>query len=598
MKKIKVTKVKKLALGGNADNQEGEAAVQGGKLAGSVVSSIPVVGQIFGPIFSGIEAIFNAQGKKMEAVTKRQLQDVSERKTAENNNKSYGQQVLANYPVNGVGDVDYYAAYGGKINILGNNKEIPIDSKASMVLGDEHGEDTDNDGFEGITLAKGNQPFAEVEHKEVVDKNGKVFSERVKTPNGNSVANERTQIANRRNVIEDEINSLRMTASKTNNEYDKNAINREIDYLNGQLMQLEQDEKALFDYQQSINGSNNTPKMGYGGNIKKYVGGGDYLNNLARTDFNQTYGYDEPMITEGTSTGDGSWYLDMLSSKDHSYDNETPLITEPQNSKTSNSDYFLYDDSEIGLGESPYINLDKNKEKKDLNWDNYLKNAGNYISKAVPYMDNVYNSIALANLPTPPSPLRKNFIPFDARINTNPQINQIDRGIKEINKDIDNNTSNSSVARTQKMINYSKGVQVKNDVLAKAALDELSLRNRNIELINKVNSENLDRIDNYNTDIFNSDMYRINQNSSNLANITSDSIQSIRDAKQENLDREQLGLISRQYESSGVYVNQMGTPSFDNMVQSDPEFKIMLWNKVRGNKELKDKFVQLYGQPK
>lgn len=83
------------------------------------------------------------------------------------------------YPVEGYGNINYFAK-GGDMKLYGGSAQ-PIAPNVSRVVGDQHGQDTDMDGQQGIRVHHNGVAKAEIENGEVMA-GSKVFSAQMLVP--------------------------------------------------------------------------------------------------------------------------------------------------------------------------------------------------------------------------------------------------------------------------------------------------------------------------------------------------------------------------------------------------------------------------------
>lgn len=486
-------------------------------------------------------------------------------------------EIVLDQEEKGSGNRDYYAALGGRINTVGG-MAIPVDEDTYVMKGDTHQEDTNKDGMKGITLVDGQKPIAEVEDGEVLE-GDKVHSNRIKTPNGNTIADEKMILLQQKQSITDKAGKLMKKANETTDKHKRGSIARKIMIAKQELAKIEAQEKNLYNYQQQQNGKGGY-EMAYGGRVKRFDEGGNW--NTGDTQFappEDNYGYSGYDTSGNTFTYPEQGTNFDMTQYPPSYESSYPQMG-------SNFNMETYD--------VPNYDTDTPKRSSSQVGQNFNRFAG----MVTPFIDNIYNAFAIENTPDIPKPYRKTARPYNTRVDVSRQITKLKENQLDANKDIDKNTGSSSAARTQKMKIYADSQKMTKDILGEAADKELAGRNKNIQLANELGFANIDTMNTYSNDVFNSLMYKQDQRSKNVANAVEDANQLNKDQAQRYLDKENLGVAAKGYSNTGVIVNSMGDPTFDSMVKNDPEFRDLLWSKVKGNSSLENRYISLYGKRK
>ena len=161
-------------------------------------------------------------------------------------------------------------------------------------------------------------------------------------------------------------------------------------------------------------------------------------------------------------------------------------------------------------------------------------NANNSTISLLPYVtDNITNAILNEQLPKIPKPNLFNPTYVNPNINVNTQLNDIERGRRTANESLKNNTSNSSILRSNMLDLYNKSQSLRNEVFADKNNKELNItmgntntanqaKQYNNQLIDRFNTDNMQRSQDYNTNIsknvanLQEDNYKV-QNYNNLA---------------------------------------------------------------------------------
>jgi hypothetical protein len=171
---------------------------------------------------------------------------------------------LENFNPEGFGVVDYYGAKGGKLaspvySATGGDL-IPISSDSVVAKGNKHGEST-IDNTSGIKLSKNGEqkPFVEIEDDEVIKDNTKVYSDRLKTINGDTFADRAEKLARIKKRTEDNINSGNLIS--------KNTAKRTLANIDNEEDTLFMEQEAIKVKKGLTNTGKDLPKAGFGDRI-------------------------------------------------------------------------------------------------------------------------------------------------------------------------------------------------------------------------------------------------------------------------------------------------------------------------------------------
>lgn len=177
-----------IGLGGNLlasvlDSTEGENVNVASRTASGALRGA-AAGAMFGPVGIGVGAGVGLIGGLITGNKAKKEQDAALKAERERLAKERKQNsIYRNSQINqNIMGVDYFGAYGTKVKgsrLALGGKLSPMGSGDSEVVGDKHGEDSNNDGLGGVTLLdKEGNPIAEVEDGEVKH-NDLVFSDRL-----------------------------------------------------------------------------------------------------------------------------------------------------------------------------------------------------------------------------------------------------------------------------------------------------------------------------------------------------------------------------------------------------------------------------------
>ncbi|MBS1960711.1 MAG: hypothetical protein JST04_00740 [Bdellovibrionales bacterium] len=429
-------------------------------------------------------------------------------------------------------------------------KLIPLNDEASLVVGDNHGQDSDNDGNEGVTMInpETGQPYAEVENGEVITSDNDVISDRIKLPDGRSVAEAFIP-------LQTEEGKLKKKIEKGGNIYKVNHYKRDLQDIQAQ-------EQQLLDYSESMREryANMPNKMAMGGKLRKYALGqdGQFLIPTDDNEYDNEYydGNSNPYQTP--KIGFQSILNDVNSSNDNQY--APAPATKPANNK-------------------------------------FLTGLQNGIGNATGFISNIYNAIANNKVKPLPNPSTYNIANLKTTYNVNPQLNAIDSETKSMDKYINNNTSNGVTARVNRIGNSARRIAAYNQVLANKENIETGLINQAAMNGQQIGNQNIDLVNQNKKDIWNLDKYKLDETSRNLTEIEYKLQQMDRDKRQNQLDYTKIAtdLLGK---SNDSYSMLMGTDAFDESVKSNPALKASLYKYVsrQGNEKLLQRFIDLYGK--
>lgn len=429
-------------------------------------------------------------------------------------------------------------------------KLIPLNDEASLVVGDNHGQDSDNDGNEGVTMInpETGQPYAEVENGEVITSDNDVISDRIKLPDGRSVAEAFIP-------LQTEEGKLKKKIEKGGNIYKVNHYKRDLQDIQAQ-------EQQLLDYSESMREryANMPNKMAMGGKLRKYALGqdGQFLVPTDDNEYDNEYydGNSNPYQTP--KIGFQSILNDVNSSNDNQY--APAPATKPANNK-------------------------------------FLTGLQNGIGNATGFISNIYNAIANNKVKPLPNPSTYNIANLKTTYNVNPQLNAIDSETKSMDKYINNNTSNGVTARVNRIGNSARRIAAYNQVLANKENIETGLINQAAMNGQQIGNQNIDLVNQNKKDIWNLDKYKLDETSRNLTEIEYKLQQMDRDKRQNQLDYTKIAtdLLGK---SNDSYSMLMGTDAFDESVKSNPALKASLYKYVsrQGNEKLLQRFIDLYGK--
>jgi len=422
---LKSLGVNKMANGGRMPLYKrhiAPSAIVGG--VGSVAGMIPGYGTAI-QAGLGVVSGFLAKGeaeKEQKELERKQKQELYNQRRVEDT------YALDNYLPQGEAGVQYYAN-GGNINsstskgryLATGGDLIPLNSTTEEVDGNTHGSNA-IDGQYGVTLNNGQQDIAEVEDKEIIKDNEKVYSARLMYNKNQSFADKAKQIAKKTAKLETSLD-------KTNDTKNRNGIERS-------LAGMKMADEALFNAQEQvkqIEGEKElqalgTPVMATGGPIPK-------LSWL-------TTAMQNPQVTPAYTTDVSKGLTRTGFQQPGAYDTEA---INPAYSSTSVSDV------------------------KDPS----------FLSQLAPNLiDNVGNLILNSNTPKLPSPIYDRAADLETTVNVNPELAEIAGTTASTRANILGNTSDSNIARANIAQSNLRGLQAKLGVLGQKGEIERGLRNQ------------------------------------------------------------------------------------------------------------------------
>ncbi len=255
--------------------------------AGGLASMVPGYGTVIGAGLGIVGGMMNVSAEeKLEEERRKQV--MAQQKQ---------QDVLAleDYNTQGYSGVQYYAKGGTLPNSASNGNPtiggdlVPLDNNTELVVGNTHDEDT-IDGQAGVTLMdESGKPQANVEDQEVIKDGEYVFSDRLKSSNGQTFANRIKNLTTKKVKIQDKVST-----SRTNRHTD--GYNRMVEGIELQEQQLQEEQEIVKMLQPNIDNMS-TPQFKKGGFLPKYDEGGilplksylkpvGYVNPLPTTNFN------------------------------------------------------------------------------------------------------------------------------------------------------------------------------------------------------------------------------------------------------------------------------------------------------------------------
>lgn len=533
------------------------------------------IGAGAGLILGGIGGALGA--KKQNAIIKEQMatqkaqedafkaqMEAQEREMKRQQQLNYSRSYYNAYPMTGFEGVGLYAM-GGKlaapVYAMGGGYAMPISSNVQQMVGKSHANG-------GIKLGQNGVPIAEVEGGETIVNGKSVISDRVKLPNGKTVADESIKIGK-------QIAKHEKTLATTVSTPAKNSLTRKIDILNKDL-------QNVIGYQEAVKKAEGieTGKMSHGGKLPKYAGG---INDIIPEPNSNGVAFN-PTGYSNYYTGNVAEFPDIWMEDDRVWNMKKPQPpTIPTNTSANQNN------------------------KMNADWGN----AVNSLQYALPYLDNIYNKNLISKTPQLPTPLALQAYaqtPMTLKTNYNvaPQLNRATMEARMLNKNIDENTSNSAAGRANKLAGYATSLNKFSDIYGQKENIETQLKNQdslNRQAVNAQNMANAQAIKNANTGALNNyNMQKFQRAndiqqllSTNMKEFVGDATKQIQDRNMMELDNQRMLYDALQYGDAAGIARTLGTPSMNSIVTDINKYKAIEKMLLNRPQDLA-KFYQLYGK--
>lgn len=232
---------------------------------------------------------------------------------------------------------------------------------------------------------------------------------------------------------------------------------------------------------------------------------------------------------------------------------------------------------------------------------------------ALPLLDNVVNAHLTNNTPEVPLPTKK--VAIDLKpvtlktdYNINASLNDADRQYQMLNKDFNENTSNSATARANKLQAFSTLLGSKNTLYNLKENTETDLKNKNnmnVQGVLNSNRSNRQTIENGN--LAAADSYNWNKmlregdiqgrKASNAADLTNDLMAGAQDYNFKNADEEKIMTDALQYNDAAGFSRLVGSNTMDGIIRSDSNAYSQIEKALKGagQNEALRRFYERYG---
>lgn len=338
---------------------------------------------------------------------------------------------------------------------------IPIGDGVEEAVGNRHNE-SKIDGVSGIQLSQQGEPVAEIENKEVLVDGHKVMSHQMKRPDGYSYADMMRKITAKRNKLETQ-------QEKAKGHRSKNTIERKLASLNmaEETLFAEQEAHKLAIGQQTLENIDNVPSFKTGGYLTNRPTPNPINPALAQY-LKRTKGMIPIPFQDANSTintiNDAAANNTSINSIENAVNNVNPVVTAASSSPDK-------------------VTADPNNIKTDTEGEGILgSNAVSVAGKLAPLLlDNLGNALLTKGTPNLPTPLLNTATPLKTRLNVNPQLAEVRRGVKAATTNILNNTSNSNNAKNNIIAASLAGSTQASAILGQKENAETQLENADIQ---------------------------------------------------------------------------------------------------------------------
>lgn len=210
---------------------------------------------------------------------------------------------------------------------------------------------------------------------------------------------------------------------------------------------------------------------------------------------------------------------------------------------------------------------------KTFGKDSGFKEKVGKVGKAItPFIDNIGNALITGNTPKIAAPNLERIKNRKTTVNVNPQLNSVNDAVNSASTSIQNNTSNSNVARGNIAATKLEGAKQKAKILANKENVETQLQNQNQDNIQATSARNLARIDDNNMKqtMRADDIGK--RNSANLANLAGDFIDKRNFDEESKLNDTKLKIL-RESGDKGVTNRAFASVGYNAKVTSNPNLK-------------------------
>ncbi|RTK92593.1 MAG: hypothetical protein EKK61_03705 [Rickettsiales bacterium] len=256
----------------------------------------------------------------------------------------------------------------------------------------------------------------------------------------------------------------------------------------------------------------------------------------------------------------------------------------------------------------------ENQVKKFEQGGEFYGRIDNYLGQSIPMIDNVYNNMLTNKMPKiPKNEIRQimnaSAMPLKTTINVDKQLQDANDYYRQFNKNIDDNTSSSSISRANKLAAFSETLKNRNNIFTNKENQETRLKNQNalnIQQINNQNQANAQNIinqnlalkDNYNINKMNREAQIRAEKSKNMENLTKDMMKGLQDKRSSNLDSSRMFNDALKDNTGSALANQLDSNDFAEGLRSNPDQYELIEERLANRPNDLAKFKKMYPKEK
>lgn len=212
-------------------------------------------------------------------------------------------------------------------------------------------------------------------------------------------------------------------------------------------------------------------------------------------------------------------------------------------------------------------------------------NFEDIVNTVTPFIDNIGNAIINANTPKIPKPFISPTPRYRTKVNVNPQLGAVTKGVESASRFVENNTANSNTARNAITALRLKGADSKSGILANKENVEANLHNAAVDKTSQVNAANLAKVDNYNMLNFQRSNEIQGRTSANLANLADDFTSARNYKAAERYNKERLDIAKQMYNQETTRRALLGNESELRYLKDNPEYANEVLKMFKGTAE-------------
>jgi hypothetical protein len=200
-------------------------------------------------------------------------------------------------------------------------------------------------------------------------------------------------------------------------------------------------------------------------------------------------------------------------------------------------------------------------------------------------------------------------MPLKTTIDVTKQLQDSNDYFRQFNKNLDDNSSSSSVTRANKLAAFSETLKNRNTIFTNKENEETRLKNQNalnIQQINNQNQANAQNVinqnltlkDNYNMNKVNREAQIRAEKSKNMENLTKDMMKGLQDKRSSSLDSSKMFLDSLKYSDASGISNQLDSSDFAEGLKNNPDQYDLIESRLQNRPDDLAKFKKLYPKEK